>query len=263
MSDGQRARQRTSSTSRSSAPASPGSAWRSACRAGDRRLRRARARRRRRRHLAGQHLPRLRAATCPSHLYSFSFAPNPDWTRTYSPQPEIRDYLQRCADEHDLYRTIRLGTTVPRPRGTRTPAAGRSRPPRARSPPACWSPGMGPLTEPRIPDAARASTRSRARSSTPPAGTTTTTSPASASPSIGTGASAIQFVPADPAQGRAAARVPAHAAVDHAAHATAASRDRERAALPPLARRCSRRCAPASTPAASCSCSASSSTRGS
>ena len=40
---------------------------------------------------------------------------------------------------------------------------------------------------------------------------------ASASPSIGTGASAIQFVPADPAEGRAAARLPAHRAVGHAA----------------------------------------------
>ena len=30
--------------------------------------------------------------TCdvPSHLYSFSFAPNPEWTHTYSPQPEIQ-----------------------------------------------------------------------------------------------------------------------------------------------------------------------------
>src|SRR5918911_1102678 len=31
----------------------------------------------------------------PSHLYSFSFAPNPDWTQTYSLQPEIRAYLRR------------------------------------------------------------------------------------------------------------------------------------------------------------------------
>ena len=30
----------------------------------------------------------------PSHLYSFSFAPNPSWTRTYSRQPEIWDYLR-------------------------------------------------------------------------------------------------------------------------------------------------------------------------
>src|SRR5687768_6062950 len=34
-----------------------------------------------------------------SHLYAFSFAPNPDWTRSYSPQPEIWAYLQRCAKE--------------------------------------------------------------------------------------------------------------------------------------------------------------------
>jgi cation diffusion facilitator CzcD-associated flavoprotein CzcO len=32
-----------------------------------------------------------------SHLYSFSFALNPDWSRNYSPQPEIWDYLRRCA----------------------------------------------------------------------------------------------------------------------------------------------------------------------
>ena len=32
-----------------------------------------------------------------SHLYSFSFAPNPDWTRSFSRQPEIQDYLRRCA----------------------------------------------------------------------------------------------------------------------------------------------------------------------
>ena len=35
----------------------------------------------------------------PSNLYSFSFAPNPDWTHTYSLQPEIGAYLKRCADD--------------------------------------------------------------------------------------------------------------------------------------------------------------------
>jgi cation diffusion facilitator CzcD-associated flavoprotein CzcO len=45
----------------------------------------------------------------PSHLYSFSFAPNPDWTRTYSRQPEIWRYLRNLAAEHDLDRHIRLG----------------------------------------------------------------------------------------------------------------------------------------------------------
>ena len=38
----------------------------------------------------------------PSHLYSFSFEPNPEWTRTYSKQPEIRDYLRRTADKYGV-----------------------------------------------------------------------------------------------------------------------------------------------------------------
>jgi cation diffusion facilitator CzcD-associated flavoprotein CzcO len=48
----------------------------------------------------------------PSHLYSFSFAPNPDWSRTYSKQGEIEAYLQRVARDFDLGRSVRLGTTV-------------------------------------------------------------------------------------------------------------------------------------------------------
>lgn len=35
----------------------------------------------------------------PSHLYSFSFRPNPNWSRTYSTQPEIERYLETCAEE--------------------------------------------------------------------------------------------------------------------------------------------------------------------
>ena len=42
------------------------------------------------------------ACDVPSHLYSFSFAPNPDWTQTYSTQPEIWAYLQRVADDFGL-----------------------------------------------------------------------------------------------------------------------------------------------------------------
>jgi cation diffusion facilitator CzcD-associated flavoprotein CzcO len=45
----------------------------------------------------------------PSHLYSFSFAPNPDWTRTYAPQPEIWRYLRDVTDRHDLRRSVRFG----------------------------------------------------------------------------------------------------------------------------------------------------------
>ena len=47
-----------------------------------------------------------------SHLYSFSFAPNRAWTRTYACQPEILAYLESVADEFDLRRHLMLGTTV-------------------------------------------------------------------------------------------------------------------------------------------------------
>src|SRR3954465_15462520 len=47
------------------------------------------------------------ACDVPSHLYSFSFAPNPNWSQTYSLQPEIRDYLRRCADDFGVRDHIR------------------------------------------------------------------------------------------------------------------------------------------------------------
>ncbi|HEV2034167.1 MAG TPA: NAD(P)/FAD-dependent oxidoreductase [Candidatus Dormibacteraeota bacterium] len=37
-----------------------------------------------------------------SNLYSYSFAPNPTWSRTYSPQAEIWDYLRLCAEKFEL-----------------------------------------------------------------------------------------------------------------------------------------------------------------
>jgi cation diffusion facilitator CzcD-associated flavoprotein CzcO len=43
-----------------------------------------------------------------SHLYSFSFALNPDWSRMFSPQPEIWAYLQRCAAEYGILPHIRF-----------------------------------------------------------------------------------------------------------------------------------------------------------
>ncbi len=42
------------------------------------------------------------ACDVPSHLYSFSFAPNPTWTHTFSPQQEILDYLRWCAGRFGL-----------------------------------------------------------------------------------------------------------------------------------------------------------------
>jgi cation diffusion facilitator CzcD-associated flavoprotein CzcO len=48
----------------------------------------------------------------PSHLYSFSFAPNPDWSRSFALQPEIQAYLRRTADEHGVQHQIRTGHEV-------------------------------------------------------------------------------------------------------------------------------------------------------
>src|ERR671936_3059550 len=52
------------------------------------------------------------ACDIPSHLYSYSFAPNPAWTQTYSPQREIQTYLRRCAERFDVRRSIRFGCEV-------------------------------------------------------------------------------------------------------------------------------------------------------
>lgn len=48
----------------------------------------------------------------PSHLYSYSFEPNPGWSRMFSPQQEIWDYLRHCVERYGLQPHLRLGTEV-------------------------------------------------------------------------------------------------------------------------------------------------------
>jgi cation diffusion facilitator CzcD-associated flavoprotein CzcO len=92
--------------------------------------------------------------TCdvPSHLYSYSFALNPGWSRSFSPQPEIWEYLRRCAHRFGVLPHIRFDHEVRSARWD-----GRSR---------CWHldtsrgeftadvfvAATGPLSEPSIPD---------------------------------------------------------------------------------------------------------------
>jgi cation diffusion facilitator CzcD-associated flavoprotein CzcO len=130
----------------------------------------------------------------PSHLYSFSFAPNPEWSQTYSSQPEIREYLRRVIGEHGIRPHIQTEVEVQA---------------------ATWSePGqrweletsegalsaevliscMGPLTEPKLPDVPGLETfqgkvmhSARWDHDYDLAGKRVA--------SIGTGASAIQYVP--------------------------------------------------------------------
>ncbi|RSM89483.1 NAD(P)/FAD-dependent oxidoreductase [Kibdelosporangium aridum] len=47
-----------------------------------------------------------------SHMYSFSFEQNPDWTRSFSPQPEIWDYLRRVTEKYDVRQHIRFGVEM-------------------------------------------------------------------------------------------------------------------------------------------------------
>jgi cation diffusion facilitator CzcD-associated flavoprotein CzcO len=48
----------------------------------------------------------------PSHLYCFSFEPNPEWSRKFPLQPEIRDYLEHCARKYELLPHVRFRTEV-------------------------------------------------------------------------------------------------------------------------------------------------------
>ena len=52
------------------------------------------------------------ACDVPSHMYSFSFEPNPDWSREFASQPEILAYLRRCADKYRIRPRIQFHTQV-------------------------------------------------------------------------------------------------------------------------------------------------------
>jgi cation diffusion facilitator CzcD-associated flavoprotein CzcO len=52
------------------------------------------------------------ACDIPSHLYSFSFEPMPTWARTYGEQWQILEYLRHCADRYGLRSRIRFDTEV-------------------------------------------------------------------------------------------------------------------------------------------------------
>jgi len=52
------------------------------------------------------------ACDVPSHLYSYSFAPNPEWSRWYAPGPEIWDYVKNCAAHFDVDDHISFNTAI-------------------------------------------------------------------------------------------------------------------------------------------------------
>lgn len=52
------------------------------------------------------------ACDVPAHLYTYSFEPNPDWSRSFAPGPEIQAYFERIADKYDVVGTIRFGEEI-------------------------------------------------------------------------------------------------------------------------------------------------------
>ncbi len=54
------------------------------------------------------------ACDVPSHLYSFSFELNPGWSRMFAPQEEIWEYLRRCVRRYGISAHIRFGCRVER-----------------------------------------------------------------------------------------------------------------------------------------------------
>ncbi len=136
------------------------------------------------------------ACDVPSHLYSYSFAPNPEWSQTYANQPEILAYLQKVATDFGVREHVRTGTQITEARWddatqqwTLSSAAGET------FTADVLVSALGMLNVPHVPDIpgqqrfrGRAFHSSRWEHDAPVDGARVA--------SIGTGASAIQYVPA-------------------------------------------------------------------
>jgi cation diffusion facilitator CzcD-associated flavoprotein CzcO len=130
----------------------------------------------------------------PSHLYSFSFAPNPEWSETYSPQAEIWAYLRRTAEHYGVTARTRLGHALHE--AAWDAAAQRWRLDTSGGPLTCdvLLLGNGPLAEPAMPDIPGVDSFAgdTFHSACWPEGIDLTGRRVAA---VGTGASAVQFVP--------------------------------------------------------------------
>jgi cyclohexanone monooxygenase len=135
------------------------------------------------------------ACDVPSHFYSYSFALNPRWTKTFANQSEILAYLQKVADDNDLADHLATRTPVATLRWSDTEMQ--------------WTvetadgaahrfdavvTAVGMLDMPKIPDI-RFADRFRGRTFHSSAWDHTKSTAGERVASIGTGASAIQYVP--------------------------------------------------------------------
>jgi cation diffusion facilitator CzcD-associated flavoprotein CzcO len=134
--------------------------------------------------------------TCdvPSVLYSFSFAPNPSWSRSFSGQQEIWDYLRDCVERFNLRPFLRLGVELQRAAWDEAAQVWRVTTSHGELTADVLVAATGALSEPRIPDLPGLDTfagtvfhSARWRHDHDLTGRDVAV--------LGTGASAIQFVP--------------------------------------------------------------------
>jgi cation diffusion facilitator CzcD-associated flavoprotein CzcO len=92
------------------------------------------------------------ACDVPSQLYSFSFALNPDWSNSFSPQPEIQDYLRRVARESGVLDRFVFDTAVTDARWDTDSARWRVETTAGEYAARTVIVGAGGLSEPRMPD---------------------------------------------------------------------------------------------------------------
>ena len=92
------------------------------------------------------------ACDVPSHLYSFGSAPNPDWSSTFSPQPEIYAYIRRVAEEQGVMPHIRFGIEVEEADWDDVTQEWRLQTSAGRIGAKTLASAAGPLSEPAIPD---------------------------------------------------------------------------------------------------------------
>jgi len=92
------------------------------------------------------------ACDVPSQLYSFSFAPNPEWTSAFSRQPEIQAYIRKVAEDSGTLDRFAFETTVQSAAWDDTTQRWLVQTSRGEVSAQFLIPGCGPLNEPKLPD---------------------------------------------------------------------------------------------------------------
>lgn len=134
------------------------------------------------------------ACDVPSHLYSFSFAPKPDWPRRYATGNQILEYLRDCAGHPVIRERLQLNTGLLESRWSEERACWELQTRRGPMTASVLVLATGRFTDPHIPDVPGLGSfpgpvfhTARWRQGVPLAGTRVGV--------VGTGASAVQVVP--------------------------------------------------------------------